>query len=321
MRDRTKILERLGVKITKNDIEEYSNKKAKMLERGNPYEINNWVKSTFGISAYEMIDAIIKTGDILQIYEFFYMIVDLKTKFGSYKKLEDLGINNEKLEKLQEVILQSKNAKLIRYCIGFVPGINLDRYLQALYSTKSLWDIKELTQGEEYINLDEVANPELLEKVKSPTYFNALEEAEECAKRGEYFPHSLETYRESKKNISILTEKIVNTQDPYLICELANYIEHLENIKDEEKTSLVEKLAKAEITAGDSMGMYEFLSSVGNVSQVMFKKMVRKIIENGDEKYMRYTQEFTPYKERIEGKPIELALRIEKEKRKRGEER
>ena len=145
--------------ITKDTMAKRAEKKARILKEGNPYKINKWIEDTYGISADEMIDAIIQTGDILQIYEFLYLIVDAKKEFTFYKSLNDLEISDKKLEQLQEVILNSKNAKLIRYCIGFVPGIDVDRYLKALYNTNSYWDIRELSKGEEYTDENEVANP------------------------------------------------------------------------------------------------------------------------------------------------------------------
>ena len=300
MKNRTKILESLGVKITKNDIEEYSDKKQRVLEKGNPYEVNEWVKNTYGISANEMIDAIIKTGDILQIYEFLYLIVDAKKEFTFYKSLNDLGISDEKLKQLEDVILKSKNAKLIRYCIGFVPGIDLDKYLKALYDTKSFWDILALSVLKDYIDENEVANPELLSKVDKTDYENALKEANKYDESGEYFPYSLEEYKEFKGENNSLKDRIIESKNPYLICELANYIEYLRTITTEDRKTIIEELAKAELATGDAMGIYEFLSSVQAIPKDLFYNMVQRIIEIDDEKYIRYTLEFTPYKERVQ---------------------
>ena len=233
-----------------------------MEKEGNPYRINKWIEDTYGISASEMIDAIIKTGDILQIYEFLYLIVDAKKEFAFYKSLNDLGISDEKLKQLEEVILKSKNAKLIRYCIGFVPGIDVDRYLKALYDTNSYWDIKELSTGDEYKNPE---NVELLERVELDEYKRAINKAEKCAQSGEYFPKSLEDYKEQKDDIDLLMKKVIETKSPYLICELANYVQHSLQIEKEKKLRFLEKLANAELATGDAMGIYEFLSSVNSI--------------------------------------------------------
>ena len=314
MQRRSEMLKKLGIAITKEYIEKQASKKEEMLKRANPYEINKWVKDTCGMSANEMIDAIIKTGDILQIYEFFYLIVEIRNRYENYHSLKDLELKSERLERLEETILNSKNAKLIRYCIGFVPGIDLDRYLEALYDTKSEWNIRELSEGEEYKD-EEVANPELIDKVKLPEYTKALNKAKEYAEKAEYFPHSLEEYKEYKDDIYVLIERISETRSPYLIGELANYVEHLNVIEPEMKSYFMEDLAKAELETNDAMGIYEFLSSVKVISQEMFEKMVKKIIEIGDEKYMRYTRDFTPYNEMIKGNPIEIALKIKEMKR------
>ena len=308
MRNRKQLIQDLG--ITKQVIKKQAQEKKKMLERGNPYEINKWVEDSYGISAFEMIDAIIKTDDILQIYEFFYLIVEIRNKYENYHSLKDLGISEEKLEKLQETILKSGNAKLIRYCIGFVPGIDLDKYLQALYETNSFWDINELSEGDEYKNAEEIANPELINEVKLDEYQTAKARANEYSKSGKYFPNSLKDYIEQKDNINLLMNSVIETGSPYLICELANYIEHLPSSisRDEDKKTKLGELSEVELAKGDAMGIYEFLSSVKNISLEMFEKMVKKIIEIGDEKYMRYTQEFTPYKDRIKSQLIEKEL-------------
>ena len=295
---RKKLIEKLH--ITKNTIEEQKTQKSRMKEERNPYEINKWIEDTYGISADEMIDAIIQTGDILQIYEFLYLIVDAKKEFTFYKSFKDLGISNEKLSSLEDVILKSGNAKLIRYCIGFVPGIDLDRYLNALYDTNSYWDIKELSTGDEYKNPE---NVELLERVELDEYKRAINKAEKCAQSGEYFPKSLEDYKEQKDDIDLLMKKVIETKSPYLICELANYVEHLPKIEDEDKLTFLEKLANAELATGDSMGIYEFVSSVENISLEIFMRMVKVIINNAvyrkDLKFLKYTKKFTKYDDKI----------------------
>ena len=298
MMNREQLIKYLG--ITKKTIEEQKTQKSRMKEEGNPYEINKWIEDTYGISASEMIDAIIKTGDILQIYEFLYLIVDAKKEFTFYKSLNDLGISDEKLKQLEEVILKSKNAKLIRYCIGFVPGIDLDKYLQALYDTKSFWDILALSVLKDYIDENEVANRNLLSKVNETEYENALKEANKYDESGEYFPYSLEEYKEFKGDNNSLKDRIIEGKNPYLICELANYIEYLRTITIEDRNTIIEELAKAELDTCDAMGIYEFLSSVQAIPKDLFYNMVKKIIEIDDEKYIRYTLKFTPYKERVQ---------------------
>ena len=88
MRDRKQLIQDLG--ITEQEIKKQAQEKEIMLKRGNPYEINKWVEDTYGFSAFEMIDAIIKTDDILQIYEFFYLIVEIRNKYENYHSLKDL---------------------------------------------------------------------------------------------------------------------------------------------------------------------------------------------------------------------------------------
>ena len=319
MNNRKQLIAKLH--ITKDTLGKQAEEKTRMLKEGDPYEINKWIEDTYGVSASGMIDAIIKTGDILQIYEFLYLIVDAKKKFTFYKSLKDLGISDEKLEQLQKVILKSKNAKLIRYCIGFVPGIDLDRYLQALYDTNSYWDIKELSTGDEYKNPE---NVELLERVELDEYKRAINKAEKCAQSGEYFPKSLGDYKEQKDDIDLLMKKVIETKSPYLICELANYVQHSLQIEKEKKLTILEKLANAELSTRDAMGIYEFLSSVNSiftetpegiiieekecVSEKLYESMVRESIKiaynNKNTKFLKYIKDYAHYEERMGDNPI-----------------
>ena len=310
--------------ITEDTMAKRAEKKERMLKEGNPYEINKWIEDTYGISADEMIDAIVQTGDILQIYEFLYLIVDAKKEFTFYKSLNDLGISNEKLSSLEDVILKSRNAKLIRYCIGFVPGIDLDRYLDALYGTNSFWDIRELSEGKEYTDENEVENPELIERVKLDEYKKAIKKAEKYAQSGEFFPKSLEDYKEQKDDIDLLMKKVIETKSPYLICELANYVQHSLQIEKEKKLTFLEELANAELSTHDAMGIYEFLSSVNSiftetpkgiiieekecVSEELYESMVRESIKiaynNKNTKFLKYINEYAHYEERMGDNPI-----------------
>ena len=118
-------------------------------------------------------------------------------------------------------------------------------------------------------------------------------------------------------------KKVIETKSPYLICELANYVQHSLQIEKEKKLRFLEKLANAELATGDAMGIYEFLSSVNSIftetpegiieekecfSNRLYESMVRESIKraynNKNTKFLKYIKEYAHYKERMKDNPI-----------------
>ncbi|MCI8353226.1 MAG: hypothetical protein HFJ58_06615 [Clostridia bacterium] len=121
-------------KISNPEIEAYINS-------GDPYLICDILEETKGgpngIYLKQLEDAIISTNDIVQIYEFMFLAVDMKVK----------GFDRERFER---IIRESKNPKLMCYCMGFVPGTNIELMLKALESTQNAKYMEMLVINEDY---------------------------------------------------------------------------------------------------------------------------------------------------------------------------
>lgn len=98
------------------------------INSGNPYTICDLLEETKGgpngTYLRELENAIIETNDIVQIYEFMFLAVDM-------------NINGFDRERFERIIRQSKNPKLMCYCMGFVPGTNIKAMLKALEDTEN----------------------------------------------------------------------------------------------------------------------------------------------------------------------------------------
>lgn len=247
--------------ITDPEIEEKINSK-------DPYTICDVLEETKGgpngIYLKQLEDAIIATNDIVQIYEFMFLAVDMNI----------IGFNREKFE---EIIRQSNNPKLMCYCMGFVPGTNIRLMLNALIQTQNAKYMEMLITNEEY--------SEVLEQIEQimPNYKDIVEEA----KSYDYYPYSLEEYKDLKENILDLKEKVKESKNPHLITELANYIEYLNEYK--EGLYEVEDLAIEQEKLKDPMQAYEFLASV-NVKDK--SGLVQTVINSGKVKFMYYVYKY-----------------------------
>jgi len=98
------------------------------IESGNPYVICDLLEETKGgpngIYLEKLENAIIETNDIVQIYEFLFLAVDMNIP----------GFNKTRFEK---IIRESGNAKLMCYSMCFVPGTNIEEMIKALKDTKN----------------------------------------------------------------------------------------------------------------------------------------------------------------------------------------
>lgn len=235
---------------------------------GDPYIICDLLERTKGgpngIYLKKLEDAIIETNDIVQIYEFLFLAVDMNI----------LGLDRERFER---IIRESGNPKLMCYCMGFVPGTNIEEMLRALKETKNAKYMEMLIQNEEY--------EEILEQVIKidPQYKESVEEA----KKFDYFPESLKTFIHFKDNIQELKNEVISTKNPHLITELANYIEYLNEYKNQSYS--IDGLTTAQEELQDPMQAYEYLASVdvkdkGNLIQV--------VINSGKVKFMYYIHEY-----------------------------
>ncbi len=217
-----------------------------------------------GIYLKKLEDAIIATNDIVQIYEFMFLAVDMNI----------VGFDRERFER---IIRESQNPKLMCYCMEFVPGTNIILMSQALVQTQNAKYMEMLMKNEEY--------RDVLEEVKQimPNYEELVEEA----KTYDYYPKSLEEFRDLKDNMPLLIEKVKATKNPNLITELANYIEYLNEYKG--KSYQIDDLALIQQELKDPMQAYEFLASVDMEDK---SELVQTVIDAGKVKFMFYVYEY-----------------------------
>ena len=238
------------------------------IQSGDPYTICDVLEETKGgpngIYLRQLEDAIIETNDVVQIYEFMFLAVDMNIQ----------GFDRERFER---VIRESKNPKLMCYCMEFVPGTDIESMLKALTGTQNAKYMEMLISDEEY--------SDVLKKIKqiNPRYEEAVEEA----KQFDYYPESLKQFMDLKDNITELIEKIIATRNPHLITELANYIEYLNEYKGQ--TNSVKHLVAAQEKTQDPMQAYEFLASV-NVEDK--SGLIQAVTKSGRVKFMYYVYQY-----------------------------
>lgn len=235
-----------------------------------PYAICDLLEETKGgpnmmyLQALE--DAIMSTKDIVHIYEFMFLAVDMNIRGFDMKRFE-------------RAIIKSKNPKLMCYCMGFVPGTDIHAMLNALVKTKNAKYMEMILKDEEYSEVLEVIKQIDLE----------YERKVEDAKDFDYYPESLNQFIDFRNNIYILMAKVLETRNPHLITELANYIEYLNEYKGENIN--IKPLVVAEEEIKDPMQAYEFLASV-NVQDK--DELIQIVIDSGKVKFMYYIYEYVP---------------------------
>jgi len=242
----------------------------KRINGGNPYDICDLLEETKGgpngVYLKRLEDAIIATNDIVQIYEFMFLAVDM-------------GIHGFDRVKFEGIIRESGNPKLMCYCMGFVPGTNIEEMLEAIKETKNAKYMEMLLENEEY--------EEVLEEIRKidPQYEESIEEA----KKFDYFPKSLDEFRGLKDNVEELKQEIISTKNPHLITELANYIEYLNQYKDANYD--IDDLTAVQENLKDPMQAYEYLASVNVENKA---GLIQSVIESNNVKFMYYIHEYVP---------------------------
>ncbi len=256
----------------------------KKLQSRNPYVICDLLEETKGgingIYLRELENAILETRDIVQIYEFMFMAVDMQIP----------GFNRERFER---EIIESKNAKLMCYCMEFVPGTNIEAMLKALKETGNVKYMEMLMCDEEY--------SDVFEKVKQldSDYETAVEEA----KKKEYFPKSLEEFIEYRESIPRLKEAVKASKNAHYITELANYIMYLNEYKGQAYD--IKDLVAVQEEVQDPMQAYEFLASV----EVEDKKgLIEAVISSKRPKFMYYVHEYVPNLTESEKKQLKESI-------------
>lgn len=131
---------------------------------------------------------------------------------------------------------------------------------------------------------------EVYEEIKkiSPDYEETVEEAKEF----NYFPESLKEFIDSRDNIPKLKSEVKATKNVHLITELANYIEYLNEYKDQSYD--VDDLAVAQEKIEDPMQAYEFLASVNSINVENKTRLIQTVVNSGRVKFMYYVYEYVP---------------------------
>lgn len=259
-----------------------------VIETNDPYVLCDFIENVKACHTKEYIkmfeDAIISIGDIVHIYEFMFLLNDLKVKEFDIKRFE-------------EIIRNSGNSKLMLYCLEFVKGIDTESMLQALYRTKNAKYIELLSTSEDYEEIRAAERPEYAEQLR-------------IAKEYNYFPKSLEEFKgETEKEVDIqdLKFQVTNLEGgnqeqkrkkAYLINELANYMEylmeyHAENYDREVLTKDINSLYETEVEVIDDepLHAYEFLASVETEDK---EAMADKIMKKNHPKFLHYCLEYVP---------------------------
>lgn len=203
---------------------------------------------------------ILSFGDIVHTYEFMFLMVDCQRQYFN-------------LPAFESIIRNSKNPKLMLYCIGFVPGINIPLMLKALYATKCIKYIDKLSEFES--ELEDIID------------WDEYEEQREIASHTDYFPEILKQYQKPGVN---LLNSVLQTKDPYLINELADYLEYLRDYKGYDNVDdFLEILGYAMARCKEPLHHYEFAASITFSDKKMFQKLV---IDSEMIKYDFYMYEY-----------------------------
>ncbi len=245
---------------------------AKRIVWSGPYNICNFAEDVTLADTEENMktleDGIKRYEDILHIYEFMHRMTQSKKEHFHLKDFE-------------EFIRQSRNPKLMFYCLTRIPGIDFEAMLESLYETKCVKYIEKLGQEEYEISENEKISVETL-----PNYQQKLKEAREY----DYFPYCLEPF--GTRDVNQLIPLVTDTKSPYLITELADYIEYLrdyKNIFDYDPTPLQRELILC--ATKEPLYIYEYAASISSSDK---KSAQVVLIEQGDPKYMYYLYKYVP---------------------------
>jgi len=288
LKDEQKALRGYIKKCNSTEDENYIRKIANEVKAShNPYLICDFMAGVPKARTKDIMqmfeDEMVRIGDIVHSYEFMFLMTDMAVQTFDKKRFESL-------------IKESGNPKLMMYCLGFVPEIDTESMLEALYDTKNAKYINELSISEDY---------EYLHVQDRPEYAIKLQEAKEF----DYFPQSLAEYKnkDGKVELPDLISSVIKSDSEtvvqkrkkaYQINELANYLAYLGEYHAEEyspeflKTS-IELLQNAELVAGDQepLHLYEFAASVETRDK---SSIIRRVIDLEDDKYVHYCLEYVP---------------------------
>lgn len=226
-----------------------------------PYTLCDFAEYVKLADTKEIMDiitnAIIRTGDIVQLYELYFLMSERKAVNFNYKLVED-------------IIKRSKNAKLMSYCLAFTELKDSYDMLFKLYETKNAKWIEALKKEMDVGAL--------------PGYDIALDQAYEY----NYFPPCLLKY--GTKDLSNLIELVINSNNPYHINELADYMEYLSKYKKVSGIKVDELFTPfIKSSVNNPLYQYEFAASIESSPKNVLTNLV---IEEGIAKIMYYMYEY-----------------------------
>ena len=82
------------------------------------------------------------------------------------------------------------------------------------------------------------------------------------------------------------------TKNAHLITELANYLEYLNEYKNQ--SYRIEDLAVAQAQTEDPMQAYEFLASINSINVENKTRLIQTVVNSGRVKFMYYVYEYVP---------------------------
>lgn len=229
----------------------------------NPYlvcDFSEYVSLVDDIDIMKILeDGIINFDDIVHIYEFMFLMVDM-------------GIKNFNLPRFEKLIKDSNNPKLMAYTLEFVPGVDKLSMLNSLYATKNIKYIEKLSDSESCLDAHNL-----------PGYRQALN----VAKKNIYFPPCLLKF--GTKDIGKLIPMVINSKDIYLLNELADYLEYLKvYLGFNYDLSMIEK-AHLSYANDEPLYLYEYAASIASSNKEIYTS---KVIKKEMPKYMYYMYEY-----------------------------
>ena len=233
-------------------------------ESGNPYYICDFVENVAGADTLEVMSvlqsAMERTNDYVHIYEFAFLTCDMGLKSVNFNSL---------FNKLKE----SKNSKLLVYSAEYVPAFDKVEIAKALIEFgNAKWLAHYLESDEVLAGVDQDLKAELLEGIKQ-----RYEEVKNVVHIPECVRHR------GLKNVDEIIEYALNSKDPYVVNEVAEYLGEF----IEDKSEFEDKI----ISLKDILHTYEFGASVPNVD---VSKIENASIESGMPKYMYYVGAYVP---------------------------
>lgn len=266
---------------------------------GDPYLICDfceWVQRADTPRAMSILQgAIERSGDIVHIYEFAFLMADCKKQSVDYKSLQDK-------------IISSENPKLISYCSEYVPAFDQRALAEGMIKCGNVKWLKHYIGEKGYY-----AGVEELDEDTRRDQRVRLEQRLELAKREEarHLPPKsvIKRYGILGQDLDEMRREVLTSADPYMINEMAeNWEANLyetplatlemdrqirvpEHRQRQTYGQTIEEYEDAIMRTGDMLHIYEFGASVPGADVERIMRAAKKI---GIPKYMYYVGAYVP---------------------------